>query len=105
MLLALNRLDQEPFDDGELSAVTLPPGVCVGVDEFEGGGENGLSCRFRCRLGSKYSKLILRGAANASGDGDVVGTSLFILDRSDQYRLNMTYSWIEDMDCRLTLWE
>ena len=69
MLLPLNRLDHDPFDDGEFKVTMCPPGVCAGVEGFEGG-ENGLPCLFRGLLGSKYSRLIFRDATSAAGDGE-----------------------------------
>ena len=40
--LGVIRLDHEPFEEGEFRGSTCPPGVSVGVEGFEAGGENGL---------------------------------------------------------------
>ncbi len=66
MLLALNMLDHDPFDDeGDAMGGAYPPGVCIGVGECDTGGESGLPCR--CLRGSKYSK---RDAMGPPGEGE-----------------------------------
>lgn len=59
----------DPFDeDGEAIGGACPPGVCIGVGEFDPAGDSELSCL--CLPESKYSRLIFRDAAGPPGEGE-----------------------------------
>ena len=102
----MNRLDHDPFEEGELGGIICPPGVNVGVLGFDTEGEKGLPWRAPRLRGSKYSMLILRWAASTPGEGGMDVECLPILRRSVSIHIITLSAKMWKYDTRAVhLWE